>query len=379
VKISSLETKKQDGRIGVWARVCWEDCDQPEKQIFIQTPDVPGHGLKADPNAFLVGCIIPALHFGEKRIAIEGQICPFLLEGLETVMALMRIWTKDQYRPLVIEPQKIAENNNLYDPGRHRAAMFYSGGIDSIAALRRNILQYPRSHPARVQDCFFIHGFDIGGVVARGMKYHVFDRGLEAMEKVTSAAGVNTVAVYTNIRHLCDERELWLNRFFGAVLAAVAHGFSSRLDLFFIASSYDFENLEPCGSHPLLDPEYSSYQLRIRHRDANLSRLDKLRIVAGWEPGFQNFRVCLANVEDRLNCGRCEKCVRTMTGLVAIDALHKTEAFAENDVTPEMFDAFKINIRHRQPFYLELLPELKKQGRMDLVDVITQKLSMNQR
>jgi hypothetical protein len=211
------------------------------------------------------------------------------------------------------------------------------------------------------------------------MKYHVFDRGLEAMEKVTSAAGVNTVAVYTNIRHLCDERELWLNRFFGAVLAAVAHGFSSRLDLFFIASSYDFENLEPCGSHPLLDPQYSSYQLRIRHRDANLSRLDKLRIVAGWEPGFQNFRVCLANVEDRLNCGRCEKCVRTMTGLVAIDALHKTEAFVENDVTPEMFDAFKINIRHRQPFYLELLPELKKQGRMDLVDIITQKLSMNQR
>lgn len=355
--------------------VKWEDCDQPGKQIFIETPDVSGHGLKASPNAFLVGCLIPALHFGENRIAIKGEVCPFLLEGLETVMALMRVWTRGQYRPLLIEPEKIAETRNAYDASVHRAGMFYSGGIDSIAALRRNMLQYPRSHPGRVRDCFFVHGFDIGGVQARGMKYHVFDRGLAAMEKVTAEAGVNTIAAYTNIRHLCDERELWLNRFFGAVLGAVAHGFSSRLDLFYIASSYDLENLAPCGSHPMLDPAYSSHGLRIRHRDADLSRLDKLRIVSGWEPGFQNFRVCLANVEDRLNCGRCEKCVRTMTGLAALGVLHKSRAFVEDDVTPEMFDAFKINIRHRQPFYRELIPMLEKRGRKDLVEVITEKLS----
>jgi hypothetical protein len=87
-------------------------------------------------------------------------------------------------------------------------------------------------------------------------------------------------------------------------------------------------------------------------------------------------RVCLANVEDRLNCGRCEKCVRTMTGLVALDALQKTCAFVENDVTPDMFEAFEINIRHRAPFYVELLPLLKKQGRLDLVETITKKLNV---
>ena len=375
MKIQDLELEKKDKGRRARATVVWEDCDQPDKEIFIEAPDRLGSSLKADANAFVTGCIIPALHFGERRIAVDGTVCPFLMEGLAAVMALMRVWTRQRYKPLAIEPAGILKSaDNAGEPGRH-AAMFYSGGIDSIAALWRNMAQYPKSHPARVRDCFFVHGFDIGGVPARGMKYHVFDRGVAAMERVAAAAGVNTIAVYTNIRHLCDDRDLWLNRFFGAVLAAVAHGFSSRVNLFYIASSYDFDNLGPCGSHPMLDPEYSSYALRIRHRDADLSRLDKLRMVTRWKPGFDNFRVCLANVEDRLNCGRCEKCVRTMTGLVALGALHKTRAFVQDDVVPEMFDAFKINIRHREPFYLELLPLLRQQGRFDLVETIERKLA----
>lgn len=65
---------------------------------------------------------------------------------------------------------------------------------------------------------------------------------------------------------------------------------------------------------------------------------------------MDNLRVCPANVKDRLNCGRCEKCVRTMTGLVAVDALDKCGAFVENDVTQDMFHPFEITIRHSEPF-----------------------------
>lgn len=371
--IRNLHLTEKGGRPRAEATVSWEDCEQPEKKIFIETTVEFAADLAAQPNAFLVGCLIPALHFGEKRIAIEGPVCPGLLEGLETVMALMHLWSDGAYRPLALEPQQITRAPERLP--RYRAAMFYSGGIDSLAALRLNLQNYPPRHPGAIRDCFFIHGFDIGGVAARGMKYPVFDRGLAAMKVVTGAAGLNPVPVYTNIRHLCDDRDLWLNKFFGAVLAAVAHAFSPRLDMFYIASSYDLRNLAPCGSHPLLDPEYASFELRIRHRDAALTRLEKLKIVSDWDPGLQNMRVCLANVEDRLNCGKCEKCVRTMTGLLALNALDKTRAFVENDVTPEMFEGFKITIRHRAPFYLELLPLLEERGRRDLVETIRKKLA----
>ncbi|MCF8126739.1 MAG: hypothetical protein K9J51_11015, partial [Desulfotignum sp.] len=212
--------------------------------------------------------------------------------------------------------------------------------------------------------------FDIGGVQERGAKFHVFDRAMTAISKITRDAGTTLVPVYTNIRHLCDERSLWLDSFFGAVLAAMAHSFSDRVNLMFIASSYDIPNLHPCGSHPLLDPEYSSYAVRIRHRDYELSRLEKIKIVSKWDTAFQNFRVCLANVPDLLNCGRCEKCVRTMTELTALGLLHKTRAFAADEVTPADIAQFDITIRVRPPFYRPLIPLLRRQGRGDLAGTI---------
>ena len=372
MQISNLKSIQDGNRKRVIANIQWEDCDRPDQHIYIETGKEFAKDLSLNPHAFLVGCIIPALHFGERRIFLDAEICPTLREGLETVMALMKEWTKGEYRPLNIEAKTRSVVGNLNN--NRRAGLFLSGGMDSLAALRVNQKTYPEQHPGSIKDCLLVHGFDIGGVIERGMKYHVFDRAKVALSKIAKDAKVTLIPVYTNIRHLCDERELWLDRFFGAVLAAVSHAFSSRLNLVYIASSYDIPNLTPCGSHPLLDPSYSSYDLRIIHRDLALSRLEKLRIVADWDVAFQNFRVCLANVPDRLNCGKCEKCIRTMTELLAIGALDKTNAFVENDVTPEQLAQFDITIRHRYSFYKEMMSPLKKQGRDDLVNTIKKML-----
>ena len=373
MRISNATFSNQEKQARVMATVQWEDCDRPDHDIFIETEEAFAQDLSLNPHAFLVGCIIPALHFGERRIFLDAEICPNLREGLDTVMGLMKEWTQGEYQPLNIEAKTRSVANDLNHP--RGAGLFMSGGMDSLAALRINKITYPKQHPGSVKDCLLVHGFDIGGVVERGMKYHVFDRAQTALSAIAKDADVTLIPVYTNIRHLCDERDLWLDRFFGAVLAAVAHAFASRLDLVYIASSYDIPNLTPCGSHPILDPAYSSYDLRIIHRDLALSRLEKLRVVADWDVAFQHFRVCLANVPDRLNCGKCEKCIRTMTALVAIGALDKTEAFIENDVTPEQLAQFDITIRHRESFYRELLSPLKKQGRDDLVHTIKKMLA----
>jgi hypothetical protein len=373
MRISNLKSMKSGKLARVTATVNWEDCDRPAREVFIETEEEFSRDISCNPHAFLVGCIIPAMHFGEQRILLDGEICPSLREGLQTVMALMKEWSGGEYRPLSIEARTSSTVRLLNRQGR--AGLFLSGGIDSLASLRVNKRNYPERHPGSIKDCLLIHGFDIGGVIERGMKYHVFDRAKTALSDVAKDANVTLIPVYTNIRHLCDERDLWLDKFFGAVLASVAHSFASRLNLVYIASSYDIPHLVPCGSHPLLDPEYSSYDLKIRLRDLSLSRLEKLKLVAEWDVAFQNLRVCLANVEDRLNCGKCEKCIRTMTELVAIGALDKTNAFVENDVSPELLSSVNILIRHRAPFYQEMLSPLRERGRGDLVHTIKSMLA----
>ncbi|MFH2059802.1 MAG: hypothetical protein ABIJ59_12990 [Pseudomonadota bacterium] len=371
MKISNIHLTQEQDTLKATALVQFEDCSRPDSQVYIKTSNAYEDGFFASPDAFLVGCLLPALHLGEKRIVIDGEICPFLKEGLNVAMHILKDWTKGQYKPLIIEGRTSLE---IKRSDLHRTGMVMSGGMDSLAALRLNRLNYPQTYPGYVKDCFFLHGFDIGGVVERGMKYPVFDRAKEAILKITDDAEAILIPVYTNIRHLCDDRVLWLNSFFGAVLATMAHSFSNRIDMMFIGSSYDIPNLHPCGSHPLLDPEYSSYNLRIRHRDYELSRLEKIKIVSQWDVAFNNFRVCLANVPDRLNCGKCEKCVRTMTELTALGLLHKTRAFVEDEILPEDIAKFDITIRVRPPFYRPMVPLLREQGRDDLANAIEKQL-----
>ena len=371
MKISNFNITQDGDDIQANALVQFEDCDRAEKEIYIKTDKKYADDFSANPHAFLVGCLLPAIHLGEKRIFLNEEICPLLKESLEIAMAILEHWTDGKYKPLKIEAKTSSVVKPLQQP---KTGMFMSGGMDSLAALRLNRLHYPESHPGYIRDGFFLHGFDIGGVVERGMKYHVFERAKEAIVKITDDAKVELIPVYTNIRHLCDERALWLDSFFGAVLGSIAHSFSKRLNMVFIGSSYDVKNLHPCGSHPLLDPEYSSYDMRIRHRDYELSRLAKIKIVSKWDVAFQNFRVCLANVPDRLNCGKCEKCVRTMTELTALGLLHKTEAFVEDEISPDQISQFDITIRVRPPFYRPMIPLLKDQGRDDLAFAIEKQL-----
>jgi len=370
--ISNLRIKTDGKHTRAEARVTWEVADQKPKTVYIETEDAFAGDINCHPHAFLVGCFIPAMHLGERRLVIEGDICPTLKEGLKTAMAILGDWSGGSLKPLSIEAGTMAAAQ--YPGKSRRAALFMSGGIDSLSALRINRKMYPETHPGFIKDCLLVHGFDIGGVVERGMKYHVFKRAKQAMAAVAADTQVSLIPVYTNIRHLCDDRDLWLTRFFGAVLAAVAHAFDSRINLAYIGSSYDLPNLAPCGSHPLLDPEYASYDLKIRHRDVELSRIDKIRAIADWDLALNNLRVCLANVKDRLNCGRCEKCVRTMLGLEAVGVLEKITSFEEKQVAPELLDAFSITIRHREHFYEELLEPLKACGRGDLAATIEKKL-----
>ncbi|MBU4426929.1 MAG: hypothetical protein KKB35_09355, partial [Proteobacteria bacterium] len=229
MRITNLKLEHGKKLTRVSASVNWEDCDQPAREIYIETDKKFAEDISCNPHAFLVGCIIPAMHFGEKRILLKAEICPGLREGLKTVMALIEDWSGGTYRPLDIETRisSAVRRSN----GQRRAGMLLSGGIDSLATLRVNKMNFPEQHPGSIKDCLLIHGFDIGGVIKRGMKYHVFERAKAAMSLVAEDANVTLIPVYTNIRHLCDERDLWLNKFFGAVLAAVAHTLDHRLRL----------------------------------------------------------------------------------------------------------------------------------------------------
>ena len=97
MQIRDLKRNCGEGRARVSATVVWEDCDRPVQEVFFETDERFAESLTCNPHAFLVGCAIPAMHYGEKRVFMDAEVCPEFKAGLNTAMNYIQSWfLKDQ-------------------------------------------------------------------------------------------------------------------------------------------------------------------------------------------------------------------------------------------------------------------------------------------
>ncbi|MFZ5917479.1 MAG: hypothetical protein ACOYZ7_11125 [Chloroflexota bacterium] len=372
MKIENLKSEKIGNRARVAATISWEDNDRPTQEVYFETDEAFAQDLSCNPHAFLVGCIMPALQHGEKRILVEGAICPELQDGLITAMAWIRHWYDSPERRLVkIEAKTNATPSLPRIP--KRAGSFLSGGIDSLATLRTNRLNYPLEHPGSIKDCLLIYGQNIES----DDRPETFELAMHSLSEITQDAGITLIPVYTNTRSLDYDTNFFLYKFQAAILSAVAHAFARRFTTVTIASGDNIPGLHAWGTHPILDPNFSSFDLRIRHDSNILSRFEKTKLVAEWNAALQHIKVCPSNWPGT-NCGHCEKCLRTMLALLALGVLEQTRAFPQIEITPEMINS-TVRIKSTTVFhYEELLPRLAEMGRNDLVRAIENRIARYQ-
>lgn len=374
MRIENLRSERNGVRGRVAATVTWEDCDRPPYDLFFETDEQFAEGLTCNPHAFLIACAIPAMHFGEKRVFIDEKVCPELRNGLITAIGWMRHWYYSPERELVkIEAGIQSELPSPRTP--ERAGLFLSGGIDSIATLRSNRINFPSEHPWSIKDGLLVFGLE------QDMP-ETFEYVKAQLSEVSSDAGVELIPAYTNLYGAYRQEDaknghsFWYHEFMGAALAAVAHSFSSRLTVVSVAADYDIPNQKPHGSQPLVDPNYSSVDLRILYDGVSLSRFSKTKLIADWSVALQHLRVCNNYRQYRpemLNCGACEKCTRTMLALLACGALERTNAFPAKDVTVRQISSISLT-KQTYPLYGELIRPLRERGRDDLAKAIEQKI-----
>jgi hypothetical protein len=371
MKIQDLRLEERDQFTRAAAKVIWEDVDRHEQEIFFSVPAEFGSYLSCNPHAFLVASILPAISRGEQRIVIDEQVCPELKEGLATVVQCFRVWFGPDMNMPRLET-KGTRNGSVFDNSREAGA-FISGGIDSLALLRSNHLSYDRDHSRFIKKCFVVYGFD---VVVIPEHEKLFEQMLESLSDVTRDAGVELVPVYTNVRVLNDDDQFWQHQFHGAALASVGHLFARVISSISISSSNDLANLRPWASQPLIDPNYSSADLRVLHDGVRYSRLAKTKLVADWEIGLRNLRVCtyvdrvIKENTGYLNCGRCEKCMRTKAELLLLGVLEKAPVFSNKEVTKELLSNVAISYDYAMASYREMIPPFTLQGRIDLVNAM---------
>jgi hypothetical protein len=376
----------REERAGKWhcvaADVTWENRDAPVQTLAIETTAPFARDLEPSADAFLLALLPLAQWLGETRIRVEGRVCSRLRDGLRAAMQLFALWY-DRCRPLRIEPTHgFAPTIPRREP---RAACFLSGGIDALSLLRSNRLDYPRDHPSSIRDgilLFGLNSFDAGASGPKPERLAAFESHADRMASFAEHAGVMLIPMRTNIRALYPDFASWWSVGFGAGTLSTALCVSGRIDRVELASAGLGMRLPPQGSHPWLDHHYAMEAVAIRHAQVALSRFEKTRIVGEWDEALSVLRSCLyVRIPDagRINCGECEKCLRTMLALVALGKLDRAPTFAADDVTPAMLEPLSIEDQMGLAYHTQCADALAARNRHDLAVPLRRKIDAYRR
>lgn len=207
--------------------------------------------------------------------------------------------------------------------GNRGTGCFFSGGLDSFYTYLK--------HESEIDTLVLVHGFDFW-LDDHDLRHQV-SRELQA---IAAELGKPLIEVETNLREFTDQFLDWGLHCFGGGLASIAILLSNSLKKIYIPSSESYAHLDPCGSHPMLDHLWGTERLEIIHDGCESTRVDKAQRVAKSSIALSHLRVCYQNLlekgrygarPEKWNCGRCEKCVRTMLNLYIADALVNCPTF----------------------------------------------------
>ena len=212
-----------------------------------------------------------------------------------------------------------AVGNEVAREGAGDAAMLFTGGVDSVATYVRH----------RAEDPILVSVQ--GWVVGRDEP----ERWASVKRQVRAFAeprGLRTRFVSSNMLDFLDTPMLQAHykRFVdGAWYSSVGHGlgllslcaplaYAAGIDTLYIASSHTDAFDEPWGSHPRIDDRVRWTGTRAVHDGFELTRQEKLNRIADYvrsEDAELVLRTCIHSSVGE-NCNDCEKCYRTMVGLL---------------------------------------------------------------
>ena len=268
-------------------------------------------------DPFLAGLLLPAMITGES-LEIRAPVSSKLLHSVHELQTIYRSWS-----PKFSVVQVRADVRKIQQPEINRGrgtGLFFSCGVDSYYSLLTRTGKRLQDEEA-ITDLIVGYGQDL---LYEKRNSNVFSKLLMNANNVAKRLGLRTLPVATNLRDFSD-RYTEFKWSHGAALASIGLTLETLFKKIYIASSSNYAKLVPWGSHPKLDPLWSTECLSFVHDISDTNRLDKIRFVSRFPLVQETLRVCsIHSYSPRFyNCGSCEKCVRTMIALWISGALSK--------------------------------------------------------
>jgi hypothetical protein len=299
----------------------------------------------ADASPFASALLLPAMKLGEDLV-IRGSVSTRLHAGMTEIIRIVSGWD------IGLKPIDVIVDELVPDqitPGV--TGSFFSGGVDSFYTyLRHKNDQHPITH------LMLVKGYDIDHHNSR-----LWDATVHNIGQIAKVEQATLIEIESNVRSLTDPILSWTYSH-GGCLAAAAMCLRRGIGQMYIASSADAEHQALQGSHVAVDHLWSTETLRFVHDGAEASRINKIDWqIAESQLALKYLRVCNMNEKRAYNCGKCEKCLRTMVSLYAAGVLDKAETFPP-EIDPHRLATLTIEGYADAVFHRENLAALRARG-----------------
>lgn len=200
------------------------------------------------------------------------------------------------------------------------SAALFSGGLDAVSTMFAHSKEEPK--------LITIWGADINIDDEKGWNIVKDNTNTTAMKFGFPSPGFvkSNFRTFFNVKKLDDlvseTGDFWWHAFqhgIGMLGLVAPLAFKYRIKHLYIASSYKEGDNELCASDPKIDNHLTFSGISIHHDQYNFSRQDKIKFVTNCCNHFGshiNLRVCW-RATGGINCCDCEKCIRTIMGLLA--------------------------------------------------------------
>jgi len=280
-----------------------------EREVWIGVSKEAVGLLDVGVSPFVPAATLLASLLGEELV-IEPAMSALQLDGCKRASRLFSQWW-GWSTPTIVATARDTDSTSR----RQSTGLLFTRGIDSMSSL---ISSLNGGHPQ------VTHLVTIDGVEPRHSPM-VAAQVMHDTETVAAAVDLPVVALTTNLRVELDRFVGW-ERTHGSVLLGVALALSPLLGQVVITPTFSDRRQQPHGSTTEIDPCWSTERTAIVTADPSLTRTGRAAIVSTRPDLMRQLKVCW-QADVRGNCGRCLKCLVTMTALAIVGVSNPSEAF----------------------------------------------------
>lgn len=325
IEIEPLPLKTQDGqhiRTCLIKRITDKTTTDCQELWFSFDSSIPAPD-NDDCDSYLLATLMDAMKEG-RHINIKGSVSKTLLSNLTELQSAWHKWLPRQYSIIAIH----VCHHRSDPPPVAGAVCAFSGGVDATFSVWHHHNKNCGYRTQHINFCTLVHGFDI--------PLHektAFQKASGRAQTTLADLQIKLYPVTTNYREIATAN--WEHCCASALVAALIN-LKRAAGTCIIGSSDPYNALIiPWGSNPITDHLLGTDSFIVMHDGASHNRNEKVSEISEWKQGVENLRVCWEGDIKDVNCGVCEKCVRTKLNFLAA---RKTlpSSIPHNDILKEI-------------------------------------------